>query len=104
MSDINNKHIPEDLDSLTRKDMVELFNIQIEEHQGFIKEIESLREKLANANERVEKLTSYIRIIATTPSAPQTICPNEPIDPRKSRDDYISEAWYYLEQLRKGQE
>ena len=56
MSDINNKHIPEDLDSLTRKDMVELFKIQLEEHQGFIKEIESLREQLAKANERVKEL------------------------------------------------
>ena len=51
MSNINNKHIPEDLDSLTRKDMVELFKIQVEEHQGFIKEIESLSDQLAKANE-----------------------------------------------------
>lgn len=56
MSNINNKHIPEDLDSLTRKDMVELFKIQVEEHQGFIKEIESLRTQLAKANERVKEL------------------------------------------------
>lgn len=55
MSNINNKHIPEDLDSLTRKDMIELFKIQVEGHQGFIKEIESLRTQLANANERVKR-------------------------------------------------
>ena len=61
MSNINNKHIPEDLDSLTRKDMVELFKIQIEEHQGFIKEIESLREQLAKANKRENRLEKILQ-------------------------------------------
>lgn len=58
MSNINNKHIPEDLDSLTRKDMVELFKIQVEEHKGFIKEIETLRTQLEKANEDYKTLFS----------------------------------------------
>ncbi|QGZ13128.1 hypothetical protein [Alteromonas phage XX1924] len=61
VSNINNKHIPGDLDSLTRKDMVELFRIQLEEHQGFIKEIESLRTQLAKANERVSRLEKILQ-------------------------------------------
>lgn len=60
MSNTNNKHIPEDLDSLTRKDMVELFKIQVEEHQGFIKENQELRTQLAKANERVKELELVI--------------------------------------------
>lgn len=68
MSNINNKHIPEDLDSLTRKDMVGLFKIQVEEHQGFIKEIETLRTQLAKANERVELLEKCCKLHTLPPN------------------------------------
>lgn len=60
--------------------------------------------ELAKAKERVEKLTSYVRIIATTPPSPQMGWSNEVVDPRKYREEYINEAWDYLEQLRKEQE
>ena len=33
MSNLNNKHLPSDLDSLTKKDLVEIFHIHMEEMQ-----------------------------------------------------------------------
>ena len=37
MSDLNNKHLPSDVDKLTRKDLVELFHIQMAENQELLK-------------------------------------------------------------------
>ena len=51
MSDLNNKHLPSDIDSLTRKDLVEIYHIHAEEMQTAQKRIAELEEAM---NEIVE--------------------------------------------------
>ncbi len=51
MSHINNKHLPSDIDSLTRKDLIEIYHIHVEEYQALLAE----NERLLNAV--VEDLT-----------------------------------------------
>lgn len=50
MSNLNNKHLPSDIDSLTRKDLVEIYHIQVEEHQKMIKRIAELEAVLTKLN------------------------------------------------------
>lgn len=49
MSDLNNKHLPSDIDSLTRKNLVELWLIQAEEHKKMLAEIEQLKAQIATS-------------------------------------------------------
>ena len=56
MSDLNNKHLPSDIDSLTRKDLVEIYHIHVEEMQTAQKRIAEFQECLleyVNATERL---------------------------------------------------
>jgi hypothetical protein len=46
VSDLNNKHLPSDIDSLTRKDLVEIYHIHVEEMQTAQKRIADLEEAL----------------------------------------------------------
>lgn len=93
MKMLNEDHAPDGYPAIKMSEINELVEI-----------IEKQSLQLAKANERVEKLTSYVRIIATTPPTPQTAWSNESVELRKFREDYINEAWDYLEQLRKEQE
>lgn len=49
MSDLNNKHLPSDIDSLTRKDLVEIYHIHAEEFQ-----------KLQQANNEAQSLIGLL--------------------------------------------
>jgi hypothetical protein len=50
VSDLNNKHLPSDIDSLTRKDLVEIYHIHVEEMQTAQKRIADLEDKLQMAS------------------------------------------------------
>ena len=45
MSNLNNKHLPSDIDSLTRKDLVAIYFIHVEEYQKATKHIAELEER-----------------------------------------------------------
>jgi hypothetical protein len=80
MSDLNNKHLPSDIDSLTRKDLVELFHIQMAENQKLVKQVAEL-----------ERERDELIIIANTA-----------INISQRPHPYITDAKNRLEQLRKG--
>lgn len=68
MSDLNNKHLPSDVDKLTRKDLVELFHIQMAENQELLKRITELKEEkrrlILTRNQKGEELGKLRKSIA----------------------------------------
>ena len=46
MTDLNNKHLPSDINSLTRKDLVEIYDIHAEEFRKLLAENAELRDML----------------------------------------------------------
>lgn len=83
MSDLNNKHLPSDIDSLNRKDLVELYHIQVAEHQRMLKEleqqqaqIEQLRKAIKEHNDECEALCQpeqcgYAKYARDCPNCPK---------------------------------
>ena len=53
MSDLNNKHLPSDIDSLTRKDLVEIYHIHAEEMKAAQKQIAELEKALLSTNKEL---------------------------------------------------
>lgn len=46
MSDWNNKHFPSDFSQLTRRDLIKLAHMQLEENQKLAAELKKLKERL----------------------------------------------------------
>jgi wobble nucleotide-excising tRNase len=70
VSDLNNKHLPSDIDSLTRKDLVEIYHIHVEEMQTAQKRIVELEEEklnmqisLTHVRESIGRISAFIENI-----------------------------------------
>ncbi len=63
MSDINNKHLPSDIDSLTRKDLVEIYHIHAEEYQRLLDENERLLNAVGLWKEENEQLKEQLATV-----------------------------------------
>jgi hypothetical protein len=61
VSDLNNKHLPSDIDSLTRKDLVEIYHIHVEEMQTAQKRIAGLEWLLEYKNAVIDAQEEYHR-------------------------------------------
>ena len=61
MSNLNNKHLPSDISSLTRKDLVEFSKIQMEEYKKLLEENEQLKAELATAKAELDELGEQCR-------------------------------------------
>jgi hypothetical protein len=53
VSDLNNKHLPSDIDSLTRKDLVEIYHIHVEEMQ-------TAQKRIVELEKEVQELTNQL--------------------------------------------
>ncbi len=63
MSNINNKHLPSDIDSLTRKDLVEIYHIHAEEYQRLLDENERLLNAVGLWKEENEQLKEQLATV-----------------------------------------
>ena len=64
MSDLNNKHLPSDIDSLTRKDLVEIYHIHAEEMKAAQNSIAELEKEIfTQSQESKEAVERAIEII-----------------------------------------
>lgn len=62
MSDLNNKHLPSDIDSLTRKDLVQIYHIHAEEFQKLQAENEKLKAQNIRLAVNVESCAELIHM------------------------------------------